>query len=149
MRLEVFLPQPEHFMQPGIVGAQHRITGGGRELLIKHRAQRVRADMVSRVSRVSRVSSASWASRASSGQHRREAVIAVAAILLFLDEPGVLEKAKMAGHAGLRQAQHAGQLRNVQPFAREQAQQPEAPFVTEEPKQRGRRSHIYKSTLID
>jgi energy-coupling factor transporter ATP-binding protein EcfA2 len=74
MCLEVFLPQPQHFMQPGIVGAQHRIVGGGSELAIEHRAERVLANI-------------------SGGKRRREAVVAVATVLLFLDEPGVLEEA--------------------------------------------------------
>ena len=78
---EVFLPQSQHFVQPGIVGAQHRIVGGGGELPIEHRAQRVLAPIFSRASR---------------GKRRREAVVAVAAVLLFLDEPGVLEEAEMA-----------------------------------------------------
>ena len=79
--LEVFLPQPQHFVQPGIVGAQHRIVCGGGELPIEHRAQRVVARIFSRASR---------------GKRRCEAVVAVAAIPLFLDEPGVLEQAEMA-----------------------------------------------------
>ncbi len=55
----------------------------------------------------------------------------------------------MAGHAGLRQAQDAGQLRDIQPLAREYAQQPEAPLVAERPVQRRGLSRIYKSTCMD
>ena len=49
----------------------------------------------------------------------------------------------MARHTGLRDAQNAGQLGDVQPLERKQPQQPEPHLVAEQPENRGRGIHIY------
>ena len=50
----------------------------------------------------------------------------------------------MARHPGLRQAEDAGQLGDVEPIARQHAQQPQPRLVAEQAKERGGVFHIYK-----
>ncbi len=55
----------------------------------------------------------------------------------------------MAGHARLGDAEDAGELRDVEPVAAQNAQQPQPRLVPQQPEQRGGLTHIYKSTLSD
>ena len=55
----------------------------------------------------------------------------------------------MPRDAGLRQTDNSGQLRHVQPFAVEDAEQAQPGLVTEQTVERGGLTHIYKSTLSD
>ena len=124
MRLEVFLPDPAHFLQPRIVGAALPVAP------------------------------IAWKCDSSSGHSGpnpfapsrsagADAVIGEAGLPLFRDQPGVLEQAEVARHARLRQPEDAGQFRDVQPLAAQQPQQPQPHLVAEQPEHRGRRMHIY------
>ena len=55
----------------------------------------------------------------------------------------------MPRHARLREPEDAGQLGDVQPLARQHPQQPQPRLVAEQPVERRRLLHIYKSTFID
>ena len=82
-------------------------------------------------------------------ERRRQAVVAEAAVALLADQPGVLQQAEMPRDARLRQAEDAGQLGDVQALAREHPQQAQPRLVAEQPVERRRLLHIYKSTCID
>src|SRR6185503_5347660 len=79
----------------------------------------------------------------------RQAVVAEPAVALLADQPGVLEHAEVARYARLRQAEHAGELGDVEALARQHSQQAQARLVAKQPIQRRRLFHIYESTFID
>src|SRR5439155_20756952 len=128
LRVEVLLAQPQHFLQPRLVGADGRIAGGLVELRAERGGQR-HAWLVEEA----------W----------REPVIAETAVALFGHEPGLLEEPEVARDARLREAEDAGQLGDVQAFFRQDAQEPQPGLVAEQPVERGDLFHIYKSTCID
>src|SRR5439155_22867232 len=110
--LEVFLAQPQHLVQPRIVGAQRRIVGRGGELPIEHRAEWMVAALC---------------------ESGCQPVVAEAAVLLLLNERRVFQQAQMARYARLRQAKDPRQLRDVEPLTRQYPQQAQPPFVAEKP----------------
>jgi hypothetical protein len=128
VRLEVLLPQPQHLVQPRIVGPHARIVGRLEKLRVEHRPQRI-VPLVA--------------------QRAREAVVAEAAVLLLFDEPGLLEQPEVPRHARLGEAEDARQLRDVEAFAREDANQPQPRLVAEQPVKGGDVPHIYKSICVD
>ena len=66
-----------------------------------------------------------------------------APVALLADQPGVLEQAEVARHAGLRQAEDAGQLGDVEAIPRQHPQQAEPRLVAEQAEEGGRLFHIY------
>ena len=82
-------------------------------------------------------------------KRRRQPVVGEAGVLLLDDEAGVLQQPEMARDARLRQAEDAGELGDVQPLARQHAQQAQPRLVAEQPVERRGLLHIYKSTCID
>ena len=74
---------------------------------------------------------------------RRQPVIAEGAVALLADQTGVFQQAEVARDAGLREAEDAGQLGDVEAVARQHAQQPEPRFVAQQAEERGRLFHIY------
>ncbi len=116
--VEVLLAQPQHFLQPRLVRADDRIGRRVLELSLEHRPQRVVAI---------------------GAQGGRKGVVGEAGVLLLDNQAGIFQQAEMARHAGLREAEDAGQLRDVQPLARQHPQQPEPGLVAEQPVERRRR----------
>src|SRR5689334_13854895 len=123
MRVEVLLPQPQHFLQACLIGADRRVARGSGKLPRQQLAERA--------------------------VERRRAVVAEAAVALLGDQARILEQAEVPRHAGLREAQDAGQLGDVEALAREHPQQPQPRLVAEQPVQRRGFFHIYKSTFDD
>ena len=69
---------------------------------------------------------------------------------LLGDEPGVFEQPEVPGDARLRHAENAGQLADVEAVLRQDAEEPQAGGVGQEPKQGGGALHrIYESTYVD
>ena len=110
--VEVFFPQPQDFLQTRFVGAHARFVPRPLELLPEHRRERGVARRVER---------------------GRETVVAETTVALFGDQARVFEQAQVARDARLREAQDAGQLRDVQPVAGEDAQEAQPRLVAEQP----------------
>ena len=55
----------------------------------------------------------------------------------------------MTGHTGLRQAENAGELRDIEPLMSQHPEEPKARFVAEKTVEAGRLLHINESTFID
>ena len=127
MRVEVLLPQTQHFLQARLVGADGAVGRGHVELRAQQRRQRLVAV----------------------GERRREAIVGEAAVALFGDEARLLQETQMPRNARLRQPEDAGELGDVQPLARQDAQQPQPRLVAEQAVEGRRMSHIYKSTCVD
>ncbi len=123
MRFEILLAKPQHFLEPRLIRLDRRIVSGALELRPQRGGERRAVALVE--------------------QPRRQPVVAEAAIALFRDEAGVLQETEVSGHAGLREAEDAGQLRDVQALGREDAQQAQARFVAQQAVERGRLFHIY------
>ena len=126
--VEVLLAQPQHFLQPRLVGPHGGIAGRAGELLLEGRPEGPVPVLAER---------------------RSQAEIGVAGVLFLADQAGVLEHAEMPRDAGLRQTEDSGQLGHVQPFAVEDAEQPQPGLVAEQTVERGGLTHIYKSTRND
>ena len=65
----------------------------------------------------------------------------------LVHEVRFLQQPEMAGHAGLRDPEDAGELADVQLLEAEQPQSAGG-LVAKQPEQRRGRVHIYKSTLM-
>ena len=130
MRFEVLLAQPPHLGQPRIVRAAGLGRRGGGELGLEERGQRSRPVLPRE-------------------KRRRGPEVGEAAFALLDDQPGILQQAEVPGHAGLGDPEDARQLAHVEPFGRQQAQNPQPGVVAEQLEQAGRLKHIYKSTSID
>ena len=118
MGVEALTPMPQQVLQPGVVFAHLPVSGSG-ERAVEQRPHH-RRDVA-----------------AVTGQ----AVIDESGFAFFGDQPGVLEHAEMARHAGLRHGNDTGQLRHVDAFLGEDAQQAKAGAVSEHPEQRSGVSH--------
>ncbi len=122
--IEVLAAQPQHFLQPRFVGPDR----GGR--------WRAPANCAS-----SSGHSGPWPLSWTAG---RQPVVGEGAVAFLADQPGVLEQAEMARDPGLREAEDAGQLGDVEAVAREHAEQAQPGLVAEQAKERGGVFHIYK-----
>ena len=70
------------------------------------------------------------------GQRRRGPEVGEAALALLADQPRVLQQAEVPRHAGLRDAEDRGQLRDVQPLGMQHPQEPQPDVVAEKAEQR-------------
>ena len=128
--LEVLFTDPAHFLEPGVVRATVRRSGGLIELSLQQRPE--------------------WAEPVLGlMQAGGKPIPAVDPFPLLHDQAGFLEQAEVSRHAGLRQAENASELRDVQPLGRKQPQQAQPGVVTQEAEQGRAGQHIYKSILID
>ncbi len=124
VRIEVFLPQAPHFLQPGLVRPPGRGAGERREMRFEQRPDR--AETVRAVA-----------------ERVGDPVVGVAGLPLLRDQRRVLEQAEMAGDAGLGEAEDAGQLGDVEALVSQQPQEPQPDVVSEEPEERRSANHIY------
>ena len=124
MLVEVFPPHPQHLLHSRVVRANGRGLLRGREL----RFQQGPKQAVTVVTGL-----------------RRQLVIGICAVAVLADEAGLLEHSQVTRDAGLREAEHAGELADVEPVLRQHTQEPEPRFVAQETEQRRRILHIYKS----
>ena len=102
MTLEILLAQPQHLLQPRLVGLHGGIVTGGSELFLEGRPERTMAVVA---------------------QRRGQAEICVAGVLLLADQTGVFQHPEVPRDAGLRQTDDGRELGDVQPFAIEHAKQ--------------------------
>src|SRR5678815_4835042 len=128
MGVEVFLAQPQHLLRTRIVGADRTIGRCRFEMCIEQRPQRA-------VAIRPRVFG--------------DAVIHIAGFALLGDETSVFQQSKVPRHIGLRHAEDARQLGDVEAVPGENAEQSQSRRVGEKTKKRRRLLHIYKSTYID
>ena len=122
--VEVLAAVPQHLLEPRVVGP----GGGGGAGLVELRLQ---------------VGPEPRQAAADGGGV--EAVVGEAARGLLGDQARVLEEAEVARDAGLRQAEHGGELGDVQALAGEHPEEPEPDGLPEQAVERGGLIHIYKS----
>ena len=108
--LEVLLAEPQHLLQPGPIRLHGRVVRGPVELIPERGPQRVQPVL----------------------RGVRQPVIGESGVFLFDDEPGLLQQLEVPRHARLREAEDAGQLRDIEPFLPEHPQQPEPGLVAEQ-----------------
>ena len=118
------LPQRQAQMQPRLVGLQAVGRRRGGELRLEQRPQRHAAAVADR---------------------RRQAVVGERPVPLLHDEAGLLEEAEVPRDAGLREAENAGQLLDVEAVAGEDPQEAEPRVVAQETMERGGLFHIHQS----
>ncbi len=128
MLVEILSTHPQHLLQSRIVGSQPGGVVGGRELRLQQGPQGTRVAVA---------------------DGRRQPVVAERAVTLLADQPGFLQQSEMPGDAGLRQAENAGQLGDVEAIPRQDAQQAEPRLVAQQAEERRGLLHIYKCRLID
>jgi hypothetical protein len=128
MRFEVLLAEAPHFFEAGGVRPARVRTRHPGELRLQKDPQRTEPVRPDR-----------WI----------DAVVRVASLALLAHEPALLQEPQVAGDTRLRDAQDPGQLGHIEPFERQQPQEPQPRLVAEQPVQGRRVIHIYKSTLVD
>ena len=139
----------------GPAAAGHELAGVGAvgvEVLAALAQHLLRAARRRRGRRRTRPASANCACRCAQRPARRpsdgggvEAVVGEAAGGLLGDQAGVLEQAEVARDAGLGEAEHGGELGDVEALPGQHPQQAEPDVFAEQPVERGGLIHIYKS----
>ena len=127
MGVEVLTPHPPHLLDTGVVGAGRRRVAGARR-------NRRRAAATRDCRR--------WPA-GPAGSRRRSPSRSSA------HQAGVLEQAQVARHPGLRQAEDAGQFRDVEAVQAERPQQPQPRRVAEDAESGRDLIDIYKSICDD
>ena len=122
--VEVLAALAQHLLEPRVVGP----CGGGRAGLVELRLQ-VRPE----------------AREAAVDGGGVEAVVGEPAGGLLGDQACVFEEPEVPRDAGLRQAEHGGELRDVEALPGEHPEQPEPDGFSEQAVERGGLNHIYKS----
>jgi len=121
--LEILAAQPQHFLQARFVGLHRRRPGSLGELPLEHGPQGTLAVIPNA---------------------GRQPVEAVRTVPLFDHQPGLFQQAQVPRDPGLRQAENAGQLLDVEAVLLEDAQQPKPGLIAEQAIEGGRVFHIYQ-----